>query len=304
MASGDTTPANSSPLNGQATETQAIKAFDLTAYIADAQDKFYTDPNTFLLPVATGVVGTLLAAMLTIALVQFWKQASLSVWRMLAWLGSKRGFSWLALSAYRREVEARYGQLRNIYLGKEEILSLRDVFVPLTLHGKTASFTENQTTRQILTDPKKKRLVLLGAPGSGKSTLLKAWASGISRRESQELRELIPVFVSLRSYAQAEPEQSLFDWLVNKELPGLRLRNPRNLLQNLLAQGRVLLLLDGLYEVAHNRLDAINRAVSALLAADDKRQCRVWLTCREQNYEDLPDRDHYRLEGFKEYRVA
>jgi len=50
--------------------------------------------------------------------------------------------------------------------------------------------------------------VLLGAPGSGKSTLLKAWASGISRRESQELRELIPVFVSLRSYAQAEPEQA------------------------------------------------------------------------------------------------
>jgi energy-coupling factor transporter ATP-binding protein EcfA2 len=304
MASGDTTPANPNPLNGQATETQAIKGFDLTAYIARAQEQFYTDPNTFLLPAAAGVAGTLVAAMLTIALVQFWKQASLRVWRMLAWLGSKPGFSWLALNAYRRAVEARYGQLHNIYLGNEEILSLRDVFVPLTLHGKTASFTENQNTRQILTDPKQKRLVLLGAPGSGKSTLLKAWASGISRRESTELRELIPVFVSLRSFAQAEPEQSLFDWLVNKELPGLRLRNPRNLLQNLLAQGRVLLLLDGLDEVAHNRLDTINRAISALLAADVKHQCRVWLTCREQNYADLPDRDHYRLEGFEEYRVA
>ena len=304
MASGDTTPANPNPLNGQATETQAIKGFDLTAYFARAQDQFYTDPNTFLLPAAAGVASTLVAAMLTIALVQLWKQASLRFWRMLAWLGSKPGFSWLALNAYRREVEDRYGKLRNIYLGKEEILSLRDVFVPLTLHGKTASFTENQTTRQILTEPKQKRLVLLGAPGSGKSTLLKAWASGISRRESPELRELIPVFVSLRSYAQAEPEQSLLDWLVNKELPGLHLRNPRNLLQNLLEQGRVLLLLDGLDEVAHNRLDTINRAVSALLAADVKHQCRVWLTCREQNYEDLPDRDHYRLEGFEEYRVA
>lgn len=247
--------------------------------------------------------GVLLAVLLPLSML-VWRLVKDQIWRMLAWLGGQPGFAKLALSAYRREVAARYGSLLNIYIGRMETLSLGDVFVPLNVYDPKADLGENRSTRQILTDPQQRRLVLLGAPGSGKSTLLKSWATGVSQRESMELREAVPVFVSLRSYAQSQPEQSLFDWLVNKELPGLHLRNPRHLLQTLLANGRLLLLLDGLDEVAANRLEFVNKAVSAFLAQDKTQQCRIWLTCREQNYHDLPERDHYTLEGFKTYRVA
>ena len=98
----------------------------------------------------------------------------------------------------------------------------------------------------------------------------------------------------------ARQQARIFD-----ELPRFGLRNSKPLLESLLAKGRVLLLLDGLDEVAGERLELVNRAISTFLNDLDKaKTCRVLLTCREQNYDDLPDRDHYTREGFTEYRVA
>jgi len=80
------------------------------------------------------ISGLLLALLLSFAALAWWL-ANDQIWRGLAWLGGQPGFQRLALSAYRREVAAHYGVLRNIYLGTIEQLALRDVFVPLTLHG-------------------------------------------------------------------------------------------------------------------------------------------------------------------------
>ena len=248
------------------------------------------------------VVGGVAVIVLSFVVTLLWRTANDQIWRMLAWLGGKPGFSKLALSAYRRAVETRYGVLRNIYLGKEETLSLSDVFVPLTLHGTSETVAENQTTQQILADPRHKRLVLLGAPGSGKSTLLKALATGVSRRESVALQAMIPMLVSLRSHAQTKQAKSLLDWLAKDELPSLHLRNPKILLQSLLAQNRVLLMLDGLDEVPKDRQGMTNLAISEFL--EKYPDNRVLLTCREQNYGEMPDPSLYRREGFVEYRVA
>ena len=133
----------------------------------------------------------------------------------------------MALWAYRRSLISHYGKLINIYLDKEEELSLNQVFVPLTLRAsKVTDLADNRSTEKILTDPGQKRLLLLGAPGSGKSTLLKALAAGISRREWPQFGDLVPVLVSLREYAQAVDKKSLLTWLSEDELPRFNLKKP------------------------------------------------------------------------------
>ncbi len=280
--------------------TQSL--FDLLNAITGLISQYFTAHPGVYDNVVGGVVVLILAALFP--LVQ--KRVARNFRHFVGWLGSKRGFSKLALGAYRRELVNQYGTLVNIYLGKEEELTLRQVFVPLTLRASgTTELSENRSTGQILTDDQQKRLVLLGAPGSGKSTLLKALVAGVSRREWPQFKDLQPVLVSLREFGQAVDKKSLLDWLVEDELPRFGLRNSKPLLESLLAKGRVLLLLDGLDEVAGERLEIVNRAISLFLAKLDKTQvCRVLLTCREQNYDDLPDRDHYIREGFTEYRVA
>ncbi len=250
------------------------------------------------------VVGGIALLVFTPLVIGFLRLAQDQIRQFMAWLGGKPGFTKLALRAYRQEVAARYGTLRNIYLGKEESLALRDVFVPLTVIKQEPStgLGENQTTQQILTDPQKPKLVLLGAPGSGKSTLLKALATGVSRGESEALKTMIPVFLSLRSYAQGKQEKALFDWLAEVELPDLRLRNTKALLQTLLDDNRVLLMLDGLDEVPVDRLPFLRREIDGFIEAHPGN--RILLTCREQNYEDMDDSGFFHRLGFEEYRVA
>lgn len=255
----------------------------------------------------TGAAGTIVAALLTYAAIRIGKSITQHIWRFFGWLGGLRGFSRLALRVYLRKLVDIHGKLVNIYLNTVEELSLQRVFVPLTLRstGQVALETLPRTTKQILTDAEQKRLVLLGAPGSGKSTLLKALAAGVSRREWVDFRDLVPVLVPLRAYGQAADQTALLPWLVETLLPGFGLRKGGPLLESLLQQGRVLLLLDGLDEVAGERLDTVNRRIAEFLRAwDGAKACRVLLTCREQNYDALPDRQHYLREGFTEYRVA
>ncbi|NOS88682.1 MAG: NACHT domain-containing protein, partial [Methylococcaceae bacterium] len=261
--------------------------------------------NDILNNAAGGIITVVVISVIVFLARQFHSQFQ----QFIGYLGSFRGLSKLAWWAYRRNVIDQYGKLINIYLGITEFLSLNQVFVPLTLRATRRTATPNPTqppsTQAILTDPEQKRLLLLGAPGSGKSTLLRALAVGISRHEWPQFNGLIPVLVSLRDYAQKEPAQPLFTWLTEHELPRFGIAKPHSLLAAMLAKGRVLLLLDGLDEVAGERFDSINRAIAQFLTDyDPKAQCRVLLTCREQNYDALPDDQHYPRLGFKPYRVA
>ncbi len=276
--------------------------FDLLNAITDLVSKYFTaHPGVY-----DTVVGGFAFVFLYAVFLIIQRQAANRFWRAVGWLGSVQGFSRLAWWAYRSNLISEYGKLVNIYLGIEEKLSLSQVFVPLTLRiSGSANLGENRTTEQILTDDKQKRLVLLGAPGSGKSTLLKALAAGISRREWPQFGDLEPVLASLREYAHAVEKKSLLDWLTEDELPRFGLRNSKPLLKSMLAKGRILLLLDGLDEVANDKLEAVNRAIAIFIDdLDAQKTCRVLLTCREQNYDDLPDRHHYTRDGFAEYRVA
>ena len=84
--------------------------------------------------------------------------------------------------------------------------------------------------------PDHNRLVILGAPGSGKTTLLKALASGVSLRQWEELKERVPLFVSLRAFSQQPDEPGLYQWLVDKVMPELRFSHAESFLDPLLAE--------------------------------------------------------------------
>lgn len=154
-----------------AQQAHNTSSLDLNTWVVDY---IHSHPQT-VVDILTKVVSGLSIAFLSFVLVLLWRHFAVNIWRFLGYLGSFRGLSTLALWAYRRNVINQYGSLVNIYLGKEEQLSLQQVFVPLTLRTTgTGELGENRSTMQILADDKQKRLVLLGAPGSGKSTLFKS----------------------------------------------------------------------------------------------------------------------------------
>ena len=282
----------------------------------------FDDPAALATGAAGGVLGTLILLLLTYFAVHLWNRVGSLFWRAAGWLGGLKGLRPLAIRAYLRQVREHYGRVTNIYLGREENLDLNQVFVPLTLRGRvstaavpcapdTTTTAKLKDSRAILTDPEQRRLVILGAPGSGKSTLLRALASGISQRQWAEYRDLIPILLSLRAFARQPADLSLREWMVSEELPALGLRNAAATLDPLLAQGQVLLLLDGLDEVSDDDLDGVTRRLEAFL--DDYEPhgdahpgggCRVIISCREQNYDRLPEPSLFPRLGFREYRFS
>ena len=81
------------------------------------------------------------------------------------------------LRTYRAWFADEFGVLQNVYLDREEKLSLADTYVPLA--GYRGSGTDRINAADVLRDPANQRLIILGDPGSGKSTLLKAFGTSL-----------------------------------------------------------------------------------------------------------------------------
>jgi TIR domain/NACHT domain len=103
------------------------------------------------------------------------------------------------------------------------------------------------------------QLLVLGAPGSGKTTLLLELASELLDRAEADSRHPIPVIFNLSSWA--ERRQPIGQWLVQE----LRMRSdvPRQLAQKWVADEQLLLLLDGLDEVAAAYRDDCVEAINS-----------------------------------------
>lgn len=219
---------------------------------------------------------------------------SLSGWVTRAW-GRPQG-------RYSTWFLAEYGTLRNIYLNREETLSLADSYISLSVQAEGEGSGTQVAAATLLAESGPHRIVILGDPGTGKSTLLKAYGAGILRRTTgdSDLNQIgrtgeLPILVTLRQVADFLVRGgTLEDHIIEVLAKRTSHANPRALLRRLLQRGRIVLLLDGLDEVAQPSYDAVRVAVHRFVTAEEDEylptaMARVVITCRRQNYRQIED---------------
>lgn len=138
------------------------------------------------------------------------------------------------------------------------------------------------------------KLMVLGKPGAGKTTLLKSLAVECVQPETELFANLVPLFVTLRDFAKKASETQswkLLDYLtrlLTEQSNGF----DRASAEQILMQGRSLVLLDGLDEVRPDDLERVLDAVREF----GYRFNRLVITCRTQSQQYL--------DGFTDVEVA
>jgi formylglycine-generating enzyme required for sulfatase activity len=134
-----------------------------------------------------------------------------------------------------------------------------------------------------------KALVLLGAPGSGKSTLLRRLQLDHSADCLREENRQVSFFLSLNRYAEDKTghRPAPFEWLArewNRQHPELAANHK---LEDLLRDGRALLLLDALNEMPHRGADDYGELIEqwqAFVMEAAGRGNRILFSCRKLDY--------------------
>ncbi len=179
--------------------------------------------------------------------------------------------------------------------------------------------SRQMTVLEAVSDPKARRLVLLGDPGGGKSTFvnhlgyclakhsLEPEGKWLERLPDWTLGALLPVCVILRDWVAWVSEnnshqpnaQSLWDF-IERDLMSHGLDSSFAPLKKHLLERGGLVLLDGLDEVpdAHARRALLKSVVEDFERACER--CRIVVTCRPYAYEK---RD-WKLRGFAEQTIA
>ncbi|MEO0455401.1 MAG: NACHT domain-containing protein [Cyanobacteria bacterium P01_A01_bin.114] len=170
----------------------------------------------------------------------------------------------LLLQDVQQEVNARLKQSLHqaAFINLEKTLSLQEIQTMWAAEVKTGRVNSapESTTAAIadLFDQADGRLLMLGGPGAGKTTTLLNLAQTLTARAQQQLDYPIPVLLSLSIWqagqlsltsSRASPSSSLMsDWIIStlKQKYGVSAQ----LSQTLLAERRLLPLLDGLDEAA------------------------------------------------------
>ncbi|NKB18196.1 MAG: NACHT domain-containing protein [Pseudanabaena sp. CRU_2_10] len=134
------------------------------------------------------------------------------------------------------------------------------------------------------------KLMVLGKPGAGKTTFMKYLA--MSCLAGKFHGELVPIFVTLKVYAEAKSAPSLQEYIFD-ELQQRRVA--RDAVERLLENGRALILLDGLDEVKKEDDRRVKQDIDKF--SRDWLKNRFALTCRIAARE-------YLFEKFTEVEVA
>lgn len=186
-------------------------------------------------------------------------------------LAGFRPFWGLALKRYRRALVARYEQL-NIPFRPGRPLEMREVYVPLKVSG--AQTTDLIDAYRAVAEHK--WLMITGAPGAGKTMLLRRLALHYAEERLADFStQPVPVLLELNrlSDSQVPLETHLAQALKNNDFPG-----GERFIAAGLEHGMLLLLFDGLDEVARDARPRIVRQIKDLLQAHPK--VRAIITCR------------------------
>ena len=152
------------------------------------------------------------------------------------------------------------------------------------LRGGEASLDLSLPDAFVQAEKRKRRgIVILGDPGSGKTTHLKRLLLCCLRKGPESIglpKGMLPVFLPLRDLQDLESGLAVF---IQEQLDNPHLSTPPRFGERLLKRGNLLLLLDGLDEVAD---PAHRKKVSQWIgdAAGAEPSCRFVVTCRYAGY--------------------
>ncbi len=153
---------------------------------------------------------------------------------------------------------------------------------------------------------KGKKLVLLGAPGSGKTTLMNYLALKIAQRKLSDLgfnqnninTNTIPIFIRIRELAQQD-KIDILEYIEEYAAKNLQVNDlPNGCFKHWLEKGDVVILLDGLDEVAQeNQQVKVVEHIESFL--EEFSRNHVIITSRPAGYE----RGYFRVDGFPHYEI-
>ncbi|NEP35890.1 HEAT repeat domain-containing protein [Moorena sp. SIO3B2] len=194
----------------------------------------------------------------------------------------------------------------------EEVATARDLELERLpeVSGEKAEkvLLEKTTPRKFLADKlfsqnQSIRVVILGAPGSGKTTLMSYFSVMLAHKNYKDLgldrdTDWLPILIRIRDLAR-HPDKSLIDYarMFAEKTMAVKLL-PEGFFDHWLSDGRALILLDGLDEVAEGakRNDVVRRINNFLGQFDIN---RAIITSRPAGYR----RDFFRTEDFLHYQI-
>ncbi|NER89120.1 sister chromatid cohesion protein PDS5 [Moorena sp. SIO3A2] len=157
--------------------------------------------------------------------------------------------------------------------------------------------------QQLLSQSQSRRVVILGAPGSGKTTLMSYFAVMLAESKAEVLgldgdTDWLPILIRMRDFG-INLDKNLIDYargFAENTMSVQRL--PVGFFEHWLSDGRALILLDGLDEVAEEakRNDVVRR-IENFLGQFDRN--RAIITSRPAGYR----RDFFRTEDFPHYQI-
>ncbi|VEP15582.1 membrane hypothetical protein [Hyella patelloides LEGE 07179] len=127
-------------------------------------------------------------------------------------------------------------------------------------------------------------LLILGEPGSGKTTALIEIARHLIEQAEQDINCLIPVILNLTSWDNTK--QSIADWLIS-EL-NTQYQVSRQISQLWLKQQQLLLLFDGLDEIAENKRFLCVQALNDF--TKEYGNTEIVVCSRAKDYETIPEK--------------
>jgi len=165
---------------------------------------------------------------------------------------------------------------------------------------------------ELLTQSRSRKFAILGAPGSGKTTLMSYFAVMLAEKESQFLgldteTDWLPILIRMRDLAR-HPDKSILEYVrifAEKTMAVKTL--PTGFFEHWLEDGRALILLDGLDEVAEEgkRYDVVRRTENFLGQFDRN---RAIITSRPAGYRrdffHTTEFPHYQMQPFDDEKIS
>lgn len=282
-----------------------MPAHEMAKFYEDSYlaEKKKAEPGTWSVfaPTAGWIV-----AVLTIAIAVLHKRIEKLFECLADWAWSsirRRGarISWVRnanLRHYCSSLIERYSRLRLAFSRRE--LKLSSIFVPL----RVASSPDQEEIDAYEAMRRYRKLVVTGNPGSGKSVLLAHLALRFAQLGYSEIdRRTIPILLPLHRIRTSLEAKSL-EKHFTEILEELKMPDAKQFLSDGLNDGSLMLLFDGLDEVASDLRDDVVAGIRSMLTRSAG--CRAVITCRDAVYHneflEIAD-EHLTLADFADQQI-